>query len=70
MNPDKLLTYLFLALALFAATFAHINQGLRLELARAEERLLDERRVIGWWMRGDYGQFYFVPRTNKRFDKE
>lgn len=45
---DKLLTALFLALSIFAATYAHVNQGLRLELARAEERLLDERRVIGY----------------------
>jgi len=62
MNPDKLLTYLFLALALFAATFAHINQGLRLELARDEERLLNERGVVGWWIVGENGQLYFVKR--------
>jgi hypothetical protein len=63
MNPDKLLTYLFLALSIFAALYAHINQGLRLELARAEERLLDERGVVGWWMMDEkISQLYFIRR--------
>jgi hypothetical protein len=60
---EKLLTALFLALSLFAATYAHTNQGM--ELARAEERLLDERRLIGWWMMDDNGQLYFVKRQIK-----
>jgi hypothetical protein len=67
---DKLLTYLLITLSIFAALYAHINQGLRLELARAEERLLDERRVVGWWVMGENGHFYFVLRPNKKFDKE
>jgi hypothetical protein len=59
---DKLLTYLLIALSIFAALYAHINQGMRLELARAEERLFDERRVVGWWIIGENGQLYFVKR--------
>jgi hypothetical protein len=59
---DKLLTYLLITLSIFAALYAHINQGLRLELARDEERLLNERGVVGWWIVGENGQLYFVKR--------
>jgi hypothetical protein len=62
MREDKIIVALFLALSIFAALYAHINQGLRLELARSEERLLDERRVVGWWIIGENGQLYFVKR--------
>jgi hypothetical protein len=65
MREDKIITCLFLALSIFAALYAHINTGLRLELARAEERLLDESRVVGWWVMGENGHFYFVKRQIK-----
>jgi hypothetical protein len=62
MREDKIIVALFLALSIFAALYAHTNQGLRLDLARAEERLFDERRVVGWWIIGENGQLYFVKR--------
>jgi hypothetical protein len=63
MREDKIIVALFLALSIFAALYAHINQGLRLELARDEERLLNERGVVGWWMMDEkISQLYFIRR--------
>mgnify|MGYP000235739756 CR=1 FL=1 len=48
MHTDKLIVCLFVALVLGAGIFAHINQDLRLQIARAEEARLDAAGVIGW----------------------
>lgn len=48
MRTDKILVCLFIFLAAGAGIFAHINQGLRLEIALLEEARLDAAGVIGW----------------------
>lgn len=48
MDADRLLVCLFVFLAAGAGIFAHVNQGLRVEIARMEESRLDAMGVIGW----------------------
>lgn len=56
---DKIITSLFVFLIAGAAIFAHINQNLRVELARLEEQRLDMAGVVGW-LRYDQEAMQFV----------
>lgn len=63
MDADKLLVCLFVALVLGAGVFAHINQDLRLQIARAEEARLDAMGCVGWMVYDEStGQFEFSGR--------
>jgi hypothetical protein len=60
---DKLITALFVFLILGAGIFAHINQGLRVEIARLEEQRLDELGCVGFVsFDPETMQFVFVSR--------
>lgn len=48
MPADKFLVCLFLTLLAGSMLAAHINQGLRVEIAQLEEARLDAAGVIGW----------------------
>lgn len=66
MHTDKFLVCLFVALVLGAGVFAHINQDLRLQIARAEEARLDAMGCIGWMVFDeDTGQFEFSGRNEE-----
>jgi hypothetical protein len=63
MCADKIITALFVCLNLYAGIFAHINQGLRLEIARLEEQRLDELGCVGFMSFDPKTmQFVFVSR--------
>ena len=63
MDPDKIVTILFLVLIAGAAVFAHINQQLRVDIARLEMERLDQAGLIGWVSLDlKTMQLYFVER--------
>lgn len=67
MRADKFLTCLFVALVLGAGVFAHINQDLRLQIARAEEARLDAMGCVGWLSFDPAtGRFVFSGRNRGR----
>lgn len=63
MNPDKIITALFLFLLAGAMLSCHVSQGLRVEGARLEESRLDAMGVVGWvWFDPEKMQLVFVRR--------
>lgn len=47
-DADKIVTGLFVALVIGAGIFAHINQQLRVDIAKVESERLRQPMVIGW----------------------
>lgn len=69
MRTDKIIVCLVVALVLGAGVFAHINQGLRLKIARLEEARLDAMGCIGWLsFDEDTNQFEFSRRNRGHQD--
>ena len=63
MDPDKIITAMFLVLVAGAAIFSHINQQLRVDIARLEMERLDQAGLIGWVSLDPATmQLYFVER--------
>lgn len=60
---DKIITALCLSLVAGAMLACHVNQCLRLEIARLEEARLDAAGVIGWIrLDPETSQLVFVER--------
>lgn len=69
MRTDKILVCLFIFLAAGAGIFAHVNQDLRLQIARAEEARLDAMGCVGWLsFDEETGRFEFSGRNRGRQD--
>lgn len=63
MDPDKIVIAMFLVLIAGAAVFAHVNQQLRVDIARLEMERLDQAGLIGWVsLDPETVQLYFVGR--------
>lgn len=62
-DADKIVTIMFVVLSVCAAIFAHVNQQLRVEIARLEVERLNQAGLIGWVrLDQETKQLYFVRR--------
>ncbi|MHB1183367.1 MAG: hypothetical protein ACYC4A_01525 [Desulfobulbia bacterium] len=62
-DADKIVTIMFVVLSVGAAIFAHVNQQLRVEIARLEVERLNQTGLIGWVrLDQETKQLYFVRR--------
>lgn len=63
VDPDKIVTAMFLVLVAGAAIFAHVNQQLRVDIARLEMERLNQAGLIGWVsIDQETMQLYFVAK--------
>lgn len=62
-DADKIVTIMFVVLSVGAAIFSHVNQQLRVEIARLEVERLNQPGLIGWVrLDQETKQLYFVRR--------